>query len=83
MRQRTEKPHDRKTEARKAATFAEKVYSALLEQLDELEAQEKAGAPVQKEIAVLQLLLRQQRQILKRPPTLADFDQPGDQWGHA
>jgi len=56
----------KKPKPRKAATFAEAVYSGLLEQLAELEAKEKAGAPVRKEIAVLQLLLRQQRTILKR-----------------
>ena len=72
-----------KPKTRKAATFAEAVYSGLLERLSELEAQEKTGAPVQKEIAVVRLLLRQQRAILKHPPSLADFDGTGDQWGHA
>jgi hypothetical protein len=72
-----------KPKTRKAATFAENLYCGLLERLAELEAQERAGAHVEERIAVVQLLLRQQRTILKLPLTLDDFGAPGETWGNA
>jgi hypothetical protein len=76
-----------KPKPRKAATFSELVFQGLLERLAELEAQEKAGACVEKEIAVVRLLMRQQRTILKWPYNerrmLAEFDGPDETWGNA
>jgi hypothetical protein len=68
-----------KPKTRKAATFVEKVFRGLLERLAELEAQEKAGAHVEEQIAVVQLLLRQDL-IWPRNArrTLSDFDRPGE-----